>query len=700
MAFNPNYVIDNQAGISQDVIDLLLGVVNEAFRLWGEVLAGDADLTVRIELVESTAEGRAAATWGNGTNLGLHDGQYVMVGAPAYELQTGRNIEGGGHDVRILLSRDYLLNEVFLDPTPQTRGDVPSNLTDGLSVMLHEIGHALGFTGYFGSSYQGSYATTFDLGIADYADGYAFYGPNSERVLGGPVELTRDNWSHYGNSRDFPGDGDYPLSGLMNGVVFFRGYTYSIGELDLAMLADMGLGTILDDVLEAPLHDYLRGGLGNDRIYGSEIVNHLFGDEGDDLLEGKGGDDELQGGSGRDELFGGDGTDILLGGADADLLDGGTGDDMMEGGRGYDIYRVDSAGDLVIERPYEGQDTVVVSIDYTLPDEVENLTIANDAGARGTGNRLDNIITGGIGEDKLYGMSGDDTLSGDAGRDWIEGGNGNDTVRAGTENDTLIGNYGNDVLYGDEGNDRMLAGFGDDTAYGGDGRDEVRGGLGNDRLFGGQGDDFLYGGEGLDVVQGGIGYDWLYGGDGNDDLFGEDGNDRLQGEAGDDALDGGLGNDEAFGGIGNDTIDGGNGADVLRGGAGDDVIRGGYGFDSIAGGEGIDILTGGFGTDVFYFSSIGELGTSAAITDVITDFTQGQGDLIDLTGIDADMTETGDQAFAFLGSEAFTGTAGELRFYTDGGNTFVEFDVDGDGTADAVLRLDGLVDLTANDFVL
>lgn len=36
---------------------------------------------------------------------------------------------------------------------------------------------------------------------------------------------------------------------LMDGVLFYRGYSYTVGELDLAILADTGLGTILDDVL-------------------------------------------------------------------------------------------------------------------------------------------------------------------------------------------------------------------------------------------------------------------------------------------------------------------------------------------------------------------------------------------------------------------------------------------------------------------
>lgn len=48
MALNPIYTIANTAQISEDVIKLLLGVTNEALRLWGEVLAGNANVRVHL----------------------------------------------------------------------------------------------------------------------------------------------------------------------------------------------------------------------------------------------------------------------------------------------------------------------------------------------------------------------------------------------------------------------------------------------------------------------------------------------------------------------------------------------------------------------------------------------------------------------------------------------------------------------------
>ncbi len=330
MAINPIYIIDNRAAISQTTIDLLLGVANEAFRLWSEALAGDANLTVSIQLLDRTESGRAQGGWGQGVVIDQVDGLNVIAGAPSYELQTGFDLANGTADIVLQFQASYLLQELFLDPTPGERGDVPANLTDGLSILLHEIGHALGFIGYYDplSDVQGDFATAFDLRRVDIGGADYFAGPNVQALLGTDLELTQDNYGHYGNNSDFPGTSNDPLTGLLNGVVFYRGYTYEIGDLDLAVLADTGLGTRRDDILDIAGHAYLRGGLGNDRIYGGDIVNYLFGDEGDDLIFG---------GGGGDFLYGGAGADIIDGGDDVDVIFGGLGNDQLRGGSNVDI---------------------------------------------------------------------------------------------------------------------------------------------------------------------------------------------------------------------------------------------------------------------------------------------------------------------------------------------------------------------------
>jgi serralysin len=127
-----------------------------------------------------------------------------------------------------------------------------------------------------------------------------------------------------------------------------------------------------------------------------------------------------------------------------------------------------------------------------------------------------------------------------------------------------------------------------------------------------------------------------------------------------------------------------NGAFRVFGGAGQDILTGGAGDDLLFGGLGHDVLTGGAGADTFRYQGAGE--STATALDLIEGFTSGS-DRIDLTRVDADSTQAGDQAFTFLGGGAFTGHAGELRVYEDQGTWFVAGDVDGDGNADLLISL-------------
>lgn len=134
-------------------------------------------------------------------------------------------------------------------------------------------------------------------------------------------------------------------------------------------------------------------------------------------------------------------------------------------------------------------------------------------------------------------------------------------------NDYISGGSGNDVMYGDyrpaenlilDGADTMYGGAGNDTMYGGGGGDKIYGGIGNDYLDGGSGNDVLFGDAGNDDLWGGAGADSLSGGDGDDAIRGEAGNDILTGGAGADYLRAGseglFENDQLTGGTGADTF--------------------------------------------------------------------------------------------------------------------------------------------------
>ena len=403
------------------------------------------------------------------------------------------------------------------------------------------------------------------------------------------------------------------------------------------------------------------------RVSGDVNDNHLFVGRHDDgtvgvFFDGRGGNDVLDGSAGQDELFGGLGDDTIRGGAEADrlfgnggqdILDGGSGDDHIDGGYGNDTLRFETATtgvQVFLWKDGVAQDTLGAGVDTLISIENVEGTAWADLLA---GNEGVNILSGNDGDDLLKGLGGNDALKGGLGNDQLVGGLGNDILRGGAGADVLIGDTGVDVMFGDDG---------------------------DDYLKGANGIDRLYGGFGNDVIEGGNQTDYLFGQQGNDILLGDDGDDYIQGNAGTDTLNGGAGNDR---------LDGNNGNDILRGGDGNDILIGSWG---------VDTMTGGAGADSFIFKT-GHTGKLMTTADTILDFSSAEGDVIDLSQIDA-IAGGANDAFTFIGDAAFSGTAGELRFFLSDGRAYVAGDTDGDGVGDLFIALDGVTDLTASDFVL
>ena len=160
-----------------------------------------------------------------------------------------------------------------------------------------------------------------------------------------------------------------------------------------------------------------------------------------------------------------------------------------------------------------------------------------------------------------------------------------------------------------------------------------------------------------------------------------------------------------------DTLTGGEGSDTINGLGGNDTLVGGDGSDRLTGGSGADLLTGGSGDDDFIFTLPGDSGPGAS--DRILDFSRAQGDKIDLSAIDARTTQSGNQAFTFIGTSAFNGSsggsggsggplgsAGQLRYFQQGSDTIVQGDVNGDRVADFQFIIDQPMSLTSSDFIL
>lgn len=328
-------------------------------------------------------------------------------------------------------------------------------------------------------------------------------------------------------------------------------------------------------------NDNLQGGLGNDLLDGGTGVNALSGGTGDDTFVVRSNGDTIADDGGRDllvshlnqvELLSFLGSpaieDILLaegasvrnafgntlantitgnlqqnlidGNAGNDFIDGAAGVDTLRGGAGDDTMRVSDVGDLVVENPDAGTDTIRLGFaNYTLPTNVENL-IFEGVGTAGqlVGNTQANAITGGSDNDSINGGAGADTMTGGAGNDayaldnvgdrvveLVGGGidsiavsvnnagpavltvnliaasgvgvigalNVENVIILGTGLYNITGSAANNILTGNASVNIMVGGAGNDELNGGGGADSMAGGTGDDTYYIGTGDGALGG---------------------------------------------------------------------------------------------------------------------------------------------------------------------------------------------------------------
>ncbi|HEX9964218.1 MAG TPA: calcium-binding protein [Allosphingosinicella sp.] len=503
--------------------------------------------------------------------------------------------------------------------------------------------------------------------------------------------------------------------------------------------------------------DLLRGAAGNDILSGLAADDILIGNTGDDYLDGGTGNDSMTGGTGNDvfivdsqqdtaaeaELGGTDeirtalavysmqaqanvenltgtaatgqdlransGDNIVTVGAGVDIIrlqDGG--DDSVIAGAGNDVFYFGAAmtaADAVDGGP--DRDTIVLQGDYSgglvLDGSVINIeSIALLAGTNtgfgdpGT-NLYDYVIT-----------SHDDNFAAGI-QALINGGNllaGEDfTFDGSAETDSRF------VVHGGRGKDDLTGGSGNDVLFFADGRfaagDTVDGGAGYDGLF-------LRGNYTIDFTQAGYagaltGLENLTLSSASDERYARGGGTEFDYSItwDNDLLGAGktmtinaalLQSEESLAFNGSDETDG---TFRIFGGSGNDVLTGGSGADLINGGLRGDTLTGGGGNDIFRYDFAED--SNSTERDGIQDFSPG--DLIDLSRIDANTLIDGNQAFTFIGSAAFSGTASELRFenISLGGPVWmVQGDTNGDGVSDfeVILVINPPDPITSSDFIL
>ena len=278
-------------------------------------------------------------------------------------------------------------------------------------------------------------------------------------------------------------------------------------------------------------------------------------------------------------------NNVITGNSGANVLNGGVGIDRLVGGDGNDTYIVDTATDFIIEDADKGTDTVQSSASITLATNVEKLTLTGTASINGTGNVLDNVITGNSGANELTGGEGTDTLIGGAGNDTYIvdtttdtitelANGGTDTVKssvsfslaaiANVENLTLDGGEDETYATGNALNNVITGDIYVNQLEGGDGIDTLIGGAGNDTYVVDTTTDTIIEkeGEGYDTVQSTVSFTLAalanveslsLNGTADINGTGNAGNNTIYGNSGANVLNGGAGNDSLIGGKGNDT---------------------------------------------------------------------------------------------------------------------------------------------------
>lgn len=457
-------------------------------------------------------------------------------------------------------------------------------------------------------------------------------------------------------------DGDDTLDGkggadLMIGGAGNDSYVVAQSADVVLELDDGGIDTVRSSItwtLGEHLEHLVLTGAANIRGYGNTIANSISGNTGNNLLDGGLGADLMAGGAGNDTYYMDDAGDqivelvdqgvdtvrssvsrvleanvenlvltgtaaisgegnalanvlsgnaaanTLLGGDGNDIINGGAGTDILIGGNGNDLYTIDNVGDLVIEIAGGGSDTVQTSLNHVLSANVENLVLTGAGNRSGTGNALDNILSGNRGVNTLNGGAGNDTLA---------GGLGNDIYRFDT-------GFGHDVIAEDDettGNiDKIVFGAGITAA-------NIKLGRLNDDLVVETTDHqnsiqiadwFAAARHQIERIEFAGGPVWdlaaiesqamqlvnmpgfLRGDSDASELLGQIGNTLIEGQGGADILTDGEGNNLFSGGAGDDIATGGDGNDLFVGGSGNDSIHTGGGSNIVAfnAGDGVDTV--------------------------------------------------------------------------------------------------------------
>ena len=227
-----------------------------ALDYWGQFIVADSNANIEIQINAQASGGLASARSLNLFDTGMnHLGWDVLETGVQTEIREGSDPNGASFDAEINITTAYL-SDFWYDPTPLDRQDnTPAfEQFDLMGILLHEFGHALGFSSAYSYPATGSllnergFITQWDRFLDWNSSQTDFYFTGSNALsayssIGGsgyiPVYAAAgepgSSLSHYG---DFGAEAGL-LQGFLINPAVTNGTLLDIAPLDLAILEDL-----------------------------------------------------------------------------------------------------------------------------------------------------------------------------------------------------------------------------------------------------------------------------------------------------------------------------------------------------------------------------------------------------------------------------------------------------------------------------
>jgi serralysin len=530
----------------------------------------------------------------------------------------------------------------------------------GFQVLVHEIGHALGFkhAGNTGAgsdegpflpssedntnntvmSYNLTVSNMTDMAMFDKAAIHYIYGVNPNARSGNDTYHISERYIWDGAGIDTISANEQTQAVSLN--LTAGSWIYAGAKSD-SILAEnqafLGYGTAIenavggsgDDTLQGnALNNTLDGGLGADTMSGDLGSDTYYVDNlGDAVVETSALASEIDSvyssvsyslstnleyliltGLSATNATGNSQNNVLLGNSSSNILDGSSGLDTMSGGLGNDTYYVDNLGDAVVETSTLASetDTVNSSVSYSLSSNVENIALLGVAAINATGNSQNNLLSGNAAANSLNGGTGIDTMIGGLGNDSYYVDNTGDVVTETSTLSTETDTVNSSISYTLGNNLENLTLTGLDAI-------NATGNTYNNVLQGNSAANILNGSTGADSMTGGLGNDTYYI-DNVGDKIAESSTlateiDRVYSSV----------SYTLSSNLENLTLTG-NAAINAIGNAQKNTLLGNSAPNSLNGSSGADSMAGGLGNDIYYIDNTGDVvvETSTLATEIDT----------------------------------------------------------------------------------